>query len=101
MLPLLREAGVVDAGGQGYVVILEGMRLHLAGRNVEAEALPEIAPAGMTMAFDVAAMQAKHGADDYRVLHELPLTATSGYCTRFSRHSRADGGDGPQCGDRR
>jgi DAK2 domain fusion protein YloV len=71
MLPLLKEAGVVDAGGQGYVIILEGMRLHLAGRNVEAEDLPEIAPGGQTMAFDLSAMQEQHGADDY------------GYCTNF------------------
>ncbi|MDQ6604207.1 MAG: DAK2 domain-containing protein, partial [Chloroflexota bacterium] len=71
MLPLLREAGVVDAGGQGYVVILEGMRLHLAGRSVEAEELVEIAPGGATMAFDVAGMQEKHGADDF------------GYCTNY------------------
>jgi DAK2 domain fusion protein YloV len=70
MLPLLKEAGVVDAGGQGYVVILEGMRLHMTGRNVEMEAMPETAAAG-TMAFDVAAMQEQHGADDY------------GYCTNF------------------
>ncbi len=71
MLPLLREAGVVDAGGQGYVVILEGMRLHLAGRSIEAEELPEIAPGGAAMAFDVAGMQEKHGADDF------------GYCTNY------------------
>ena len=78
MLPLLREAGVVDAGGQGYVVILEGMRLHLAGRSVEAEALSEIAPGGATMAFDVAGMQAQHGADDYGYCTNYLLTATPG-----------------------
>jgi len=71
MLPLLREAGVVDAGGQGYVVILEGMRLHLAGRSVEVEEVPEIAPGGAAMAFDIAGMQEKHGADDF------------GYCTNY------------------
>lgn len=75
MLPLLREAGVVDAGGQGYVVILEGMRLHLAGRSVQAEELPDAAPA---MAFDVGAMQVEHGADDY------------GYCTNFLLTAAAD-----------
>ena len=26
MLPVLKQAGVVDAGGQGYVIVLEGMR---------------------------------------------------------------------------
>jgi len=72
MLPLLREAGVVDAGGQGFVMILEGMRLHLAGRNIETEDLPEIAPAThQTMAFDMGEVTAQHGEADY------------GYCTNF------------------
>lgn len=31
LLPRLREAGVVDAGGAGVAVILEGLALHLAG----------------------------------------------------------------------
>ncbi len=78
MLPLLREAGVVDAGGQGYVVILEGMRLHLAGRSAETEALPDIAPGGAAMAFDVAGMQEKHGADDYGYCTNYLLTAAPG-----------------------
>lgn len=78
LLPMLREAGVVDAGGQGYVVILEGMRLHLAGRSVEEEELPEIVPGGGVMAFDVAQLQAQHGADDYGYCTNFLLTATSG-----------------------
>lgn len=84
MLPLLREAGVVDAGGQGYVVILEGMRLHLAGRSIEAEALPAIAPSGAAMAFDVAGMQAKHGADDYGYCTNYLLTAAPGTLLDFA-----------------
>ncbi len=71
MLPLLREAGVVDAGGQGFVVILEGMRLYLAGRSIETEELSAIVPDGVTMAFDVGELTEKHGEDDY------------GYCTNY------------------
>ena len=37
LLPVLKEAGVVDAGGQGYLVILEGMLAALRG-----EPLPEV-----------------------------------------------------------
>ena len=37
MNPVLKKAGVVDAGGQGYLVILEGMLAALRG-----EALPEV-----------------------------------------------------------
>ncbi len=84
MLPLLREAGVVDAGGQGYVVILEGMRLHLAGRNVEVEELTEIAPGGAMMAFDVAGIQEKHGADDFGYCTNYLITAASGASLDFA-----------------
>jgi len=34
LLPVLAEAGVVDAGGQGLYVILEGMLRHLRGESV-------------------------------------------------------------------
>lgn len=34
MLPVLRDAGVVDAGGQGLYVILEGARASLAGEEI-------------------------------------------------------------------
>ena len=34
-LPVLAEAGVVDAGGQGLYVILEGIHRHLSGASVE------------------------------------------------------------------
>lgn len=35
MLPVLKQANVVDAGGAGFVAILDGMRLALAGHPVE------------------------------------------------------------------
>jgi len=37
LLPVLKEAGVVDAGGQGLVVILEGMWRELSGITVEED----------------------------------------------------------------
>jgi len=36
LLPILAEAGVVDAGGQGLWVVLEGMARHLRGEPLEA-----------------------------------------------------------------
>jgi DAK2 domain fusion protein YloV len=40
LLPVLREAGVVDAGGQGLFIILEGMNRYIRGESVaEAVAL--------------------------------------------------------------
>jgi len=35
LLPVLRQAGVVDSGGQGLFVILEGMLRHMKGLSVE------------------------------------------------------------------
>ncbi len=35
LLPVLRQAGVVDSGGQGLAVILEGMWQHLNGISIE------------------------------------------------------------------
>lgn len=37
LLPVLAEAGVVDAGGQGLCVILEGMLRHLRGETVSMD----------------------------------------------------------------
>jgi DAK2 domain fusion protein YloV len=37
LLPVLAEAGVVDAGGQGLAVLIEGMLKHLRGEEVEAQ----------------------------------------------------------------
>ena len=73
MLPVLREAGVVDAGGQGLAVILEGVRRHAAGEASDFEEVQAPEPIGVDRA---------SGA----VSHEF-LAATDeemyGYCTQF------------------
>ena len=38
LLPVLKEAGVVDAGGKGLVVLLDGMTRHLKGEPLETVA---------------------------------------------------------------
>ncbi len=60
LLPVLAEAGVVDAGGKGLAIILEGILRHLQGeqkgaRPVPAEAGPALAPApsGQGYGYDV------------------------------------------------
>ncbi|HUS16378.1 MAG TPA: DAK2 domain-containing protein [Chloroflexia bacterium] len=55
LLAKLREAGVVDAGGQGLFVIFEGMLRHAHGESVEGEALGtgsvlDLAPEGVHVA---------------------------------------------------
>ncbi len=58
LLPVLKEARVVDAGGQGLVYFLEGMHRHLNGLPVEADedaphlAQPAPAQVAYTPGFD-------------------------------------------------
>lgn len=61
LLDVLREAGVVDAGGQGLFIILDGIWRNLKGESIEMEEPTEMVPA------------------------ELPKEAEMewGYCTEF------------------
>ncbi len=43
LLPVLKQAGVVDAGGQGLAVILEGMLRYLRGESLETDRAVEAA----------------------------------------------------------
>ncbi len=57
MLPVLKKAGVVDAGGQGFVVIWEGMKAVIDGGAVipaeeEAQKVPEKRAQGIAAEFD-------------------------------------------------
>ena len=45
MLPVLKQAGVVDAGGQGLVYVLEGMTRYALGETIQV-ALTPVAEAG-------------------------------------------------------
>jgi DAK2 domain fusion protein YloV len=38
LLPILKQAGVVDSGGKGFFIILEGMLRHATGKSVDMEA---------------------------------------------------------------
>ena len=71
LLPVLREAGVVDAGGQGLYVLLEGALLYLKG---ETDALkqrkPQLIPTSAPLALGITQMPAEV---------EVPY----GYCINF------------------
>ena len=73
MLPVLREAGVVDAGGQGLSVILEGMRSYLRGDDVDELQVSTPAPIGVTEGTGTA-------SDSFLDAAELE---EYGYCTQF------------------
>lgn len=49
LLPILRQAGVVDSGGQGLVYILEGMMRYAQGQLV-IDGQPAVAPASASVA---------------------------------------------------
>lgn len=69
MLDILRQAGVVDAGGQGVVYLLDGMyRYALGNTTIDEESSVEQVGAEMDFLDDVADL---HGEDPF------------GYCTNF------------------
>lgn len=69
LLPVLKENGVVDAGGQGLSLLLEGIALHLAGRAPAADADPAVVARAFTTAPASTAGDDRHGS--------------YGYCTEF------------------
>ena len=72
LLPVLREAGVVDAGGQGLLVILEGARRYAAGEAGPGEvAVPE--PVGIDQ---------PTGSVSHEFLDSVE-EEEYGYCTQF------------------
>ncbi len=70
LLPVLREAGVVDAGGQGLFVILEGVLRFLKGETEQMQyQRPYIVPGAMPTAIS------KPPRAEYELYY--------GYCTEF------------------
>lgn len=69
LLPVLKEVGVVDSGGKGLVLIIEGFLRHLQGEVIEAGANEE---SSVTTAFEGAAEE-------------------FGYCTEFILRLDKDG----------
>ena len=69
MLPVLKQAGVVDSGGTGLTIIYRGMLAALTGEPVEVDVPTEGARAAMPGEF----------VDDHDSLEEI----TFGYCTEF------------------
>ena len=73
MLPVLREAGVVDAGGQGLAVILEGIRQYVSGEEMELREIAPPEPVGVEAGAGTVSSQFLEAVDE-----EL-----YGYCTQF------------------
>ena len=78
MLPVLKQAGVVDSGGMGLMVIFRGMNAALTGETVEIE---ESSGAAQSMPGEY--------VDDHGDLRVEDITF--GYCTEFIvSHPRPD-----------
>lgn len=73
MLPVLQEAGVVDAGGQGLAVVVEGFRRNVAGEDPDEDTYDIQTPEG-------ASGVAARISDEFLSAHEHDAY---GYCTQF------------------
>ncbi len=69
LLPVLKQAGVVDAGGQGLVFIFEGWYSALSGKHIEIPEMPQTTPEQVSRPLAVDELE------DY------------GYCTEFFIHA--------------
>ena len=93
-LDILRQAGVVDAGGQGLVVILEGMLRFLRGEPVDVE------PFAVTQAFAPGAnLEGIEAGQDYELVFDLKprqgldWDAMYGDLSKFGTSIQVGGGD--------
>lgn len=86
LLPLLREAGVIDAGGQGIVILLEGATLRAHGTALAASA--GVCEAGTTGAHDpgqLADFLDAHSADEVGYCTNLLIAPRGGQALDFAR----------------
>ncbi|MEK7312657.1 MAG: DAK2 domain-containing protein, partial [Chloroflexota bacterium] len=66
LLPVLKQAGVVDAGGQGLTILLEGMLRYALGVSVDTAPEAEVKP--LDLAQVGAAMEAVEPGQDWEVV---------------------------------
>jgi DAK2 domain fusion protein YloV len=69
LLPVLKEAGVVDAGGLGLAIILEGLLRSLRGEPLDVDLAPDVAVQAVWRDEAASFHEAHHGE--------------TGYCTEF------------------
>ena len=75
LLPVLRQAGVVDAGGQGLYVVLEGALQYLKGEVEEMQyRRPQVVPSSMPLVS--------------RIPSAIEKEEPYGYCTEFVLEGR-------------
>ncbi|MCJ7433598.1 MAG: DAK2 domain-containing protein, partial [Anaerolineales bacterium] len=70
LLPVLKQAGVVDAGGKGLFIILEGMLRHIYGESLDT-AIASVQPLS-AMNFESAMQEVEEGQDFEVVVDFFP-----------------------------
>lgn len=75
LLPVLKKAGVVDAGGQGFVLILEGMRSVFNGSGIIDSTAGEASP-----------ITAQHHGERKEIVANADGEIEFGYCAEFLIH---------------
>jgi DAK2 domain fusion protein YloV len=66
LMPLLKKAGVVDSGGKGFAIILEGMQRFLRGQRLDQSAGPVVVP--LNLAAVGAAMDSVEPGQEWEVI---------------------------------
>ncbi|HEU5316906.1 MAG TPA: DAK2 domain-containing protein, partial [Chloroflexota bacterium] len=84
-LPILRQAGVVDAGGEGYRVVLEGMAFVLRGEPVPTG----LSEGGPTHHHALAPAAVEHREAGQAIDASALRAEEWGYCTQFVIHGDA------------
>lgn len=72
LLPVLKQAGVVDSGGQGLVEVVRGAYEAFQGKEIDLSAAPAMTAGGSASAKEYGSYQAQADAD-----------IKFGYCTEF------------------
>lgn len=70
LLPILKQAGVVDSGGKGLFIILEGMLRHLKGQSLETP-IATVQPLAM---MNIEELESVEPGQDYEVVVDFKPT---------------------------
>jgi uncharacterized protein len=83
LLPLLKQAGVVDSGGKGLAIIMEGMLRYLRGQPLDASEAPEVV--ALDLSAVGAAMDAAEPGQEWEVVVDFRPRGVVHLPTLYSR----------------
>ncbi len=88
LLPVLREAGVVDSGGMGFTYIVEGMLRYINGEHIALETAEEVSTGNamgaqvteeeLAFPYDVQFLIKGQGLDVLAIRHDIEAMGDSG-----------------------